>query len=321
MRRGARCPAPCPPPSWPARGRSARAPPAPPRRRRSRRWRARRAPPCHGWPRPRRRRLPAPRIRGAAAVSADPAAAHPHRSTRLHGWCRDGFRSLPYLVERRRMITGRGDNGKGRYKAAGRGRYTVRKPRDNVMSTTIVLGILAVLILPSASAQDVSLADRAVAIAATEQAAPEGAPATSAAALPAPAIAPPEEPADAGTRFVSLGRVLFIHNKWELTAVTQRTLDQAADYLTRQGRSRVLICVHADATGGVRANAELSGRRAAAVRDFLLKKGVAADQLLLEGHGEHAPIDENWTELGRARNRQVELFAIFSPSLATPPAR
>jgi len=219
------------------------------------------------------------------------------------------------------MITGRGDNGKGRYKAAGRGRYTVRKPRDNVMSTTIVLGILAVLILPSASAQDVSLADRAVAIAATEQAAPEGAPATSAAALPAPAIAPPEEPADAGTRFVSLGRVLFIHNKWELTAVTQRTLDQAADYLTRQGRSRVLICGHADDTGGVRANDELSGRRAAAVRDYLLKKGVAADQLHLEGHGEHAPIDENWTELGRARNRQVELFAIFSPSLATPPAR
>ena len=187
------------------------------------------------------------------------------------------------------------------------------------MSTTIVLCILAALILPPASAQDVSLADRAAAIAVTQQAASEDAPPT---ALPAPDIAPPAEPADAGTRFVSLGRVLFIHNKWELTTVTQRTLDQAADYLTHhQGRSRVLICGHADDTGGIRANDELSGRRAAAVRDYLLKKGIAADQLHLEGHGQHAPIDENWTELGRARNRQVELFAIFSPSLATPPAR
>ena len=189
------------------------------------------------------------------------------------------------------------------------------------MSITIVLCILAALILPSASAQDASLADRAAAIAATEQAAPEGAPATPA-ALPAPDIAPPAEPADAGTRFVSLGRVLFIHIILELTAVTQRTLDHAADYLVlHQGSSRILISGHADDTGGVRAIDELSDRRAAAVRDYLLKKGIAADQLHLEGHGQHAPIDENWTELGRARNRQVELFAIFSPSLATPPAR
>lgn len=187
------------------------------------------------------------------------------------------------------------------------------------MSITIVLCILAALILPSASAQDVSLADRAAAIAATEQA-PEGAPATPPAAVPD--IAPPGEPADAGTRFVSLGRVLFIHNKWELTAVTQRTLDQAADYLVHhQGSSRILISGHADDTGGVRANDELSDRRAAAVRDYLLKKGIAADRLHLEGHGQHAPIDENWTALGRARNRQVELFAIFSPPLAAPSAR
>src|SRR3569832_2043313 len=183
------------------------------------------------------------------------------------------------------------------------------------MSITIVLCILAALILPSASAQAASLADRAAAIAATEHAAPAGAPAT-----PAAHIAPPAEPADAGTRFVSLGRVLFIHNKWELTAVTQRTLDQAADYLVhQQGSSRILISGHADDTGGVRAIDELSDRRAAAVRDYLLKKGIAAEQLHLDGHGQHAPIDENWTELGRARNRQVELFAIFSPSLATPP--
>src|SRR3569623_1684202 len=109
------------------------------------------------------------------------------------------------------------------------------------MSTTIVLCIIAALLLPPASAQDVSLADRAAAIAVTQQAAAEDAPATPPTALPAPDIAPPAEPADAGTRFVSLGRVLFIHNKWELTAVTQRTLDQAEDYLVHHhGSSRIL---------------------------------------------------------------------------------
>src|SRR3569623_270469 len=110
------------------------------------------------------------------------------------------------------MITGRGDNSKGRYKAAGRGRYTVRKPRDNVMSTTIVLGILAVLILPSASAQDVSLADRAVAIAATAQAAPEGAPATSAASPLPPSHRPRNPPTPARASFPSAASCSSITN-------------------------------------------------------------------------------------------------------------
>jgi len=56
---------------------------------------------------------------------------------------------------------------------------------------------------------------------------------------------------------------------------------------------------------------QLSLRRAKYVRDWLIKHGVAADQLLgPEGHGMVDPIDDNETEQGRARNRRTELQLI-----------
>jgi len=68
----------------------------------------------------------------------------------------------------------------------------------------------------------------------------------------------------------------------------------------------------------VRFNDKLSNRRAAAVRDYLVKKGINVEWVRWEGHGERAAVDENWTELGRARNRLAELFAIYPPPATTP---
>lgn len=115
-------------------------------------------------------------------------------------------------------------------------------------------------------------------------------------------------------RFVSVGHITFESNKWDITDASKQILDQAATYLAvNQGATRLLIRGHADEVGDIRFNDELSKKRAAAVRDFLVKKGVGVQWVRWEAHGEHAPIDENWNRLGRARNRQVELFAIYPP--------
>ena len=50
---------------------------------------------------------------------------------------------------------------------------------------------------------------------------------------------------------------------------------------------------------------DLSKARAKAVKDYLIKKGVAADHLSSEGFGETKPIDTNDTAEGRAKNRRV----------------
>lgn len=131
-------------------------------------------------------------------------------------------------------------------------------------------------------------------------------------------------PVDANTavasnemRFVSVGRITFATNKSDLTDAGRYMLDQAAMYLSlHRGASRLLIRGYTDEVGSVRFNDKLSNRRAAAVRDYLVKKGINVEWVRWEGHGERAAVDENWTELGRARNRQAELFAIYPPRRA-----
>lgn len=137
--------------------------------------------------------------------------------------------------------------------------------------------------------------------------------------IPGPADSPPGV-VSSEMRFVSVGHINFASNTAEITETGRVVLDRAAMHLSlHQGASRLLIRGHTDEVGGVRFNDTLSSKRAAAVRDYLMKKGIQVEWVRWEGHGERAPIDENWTELGRARNRQVELFAIYPPPAPTSP--
>ncbi|MGH7858672.1 MAG: peptidoglycan-binding protein, partial [Candidatus Binatia bacterium] len=61
-------------------------------------------------------------------------------------------------------------------------------------------------------------------------------------------------------------------------------------------------------------NQSLSQRRSDSVRDYLVKKGIAAARLDTEGRGELAPIASNETAIGRAMNRRVE-FLIVNPEV------
>jgi OOP family OmpA-OmpF porin len=68
------------------------------------------------------------------------------------------------------------------------------------------------------------------------------------------------------------------------------------------------VAGHADSTGPAEYNMGLSLRRANAVRDYLVSKGVAADRLVVRGYGESQPTATNETREGRAKNRRVELL-------------
>ena len=115
-------------------------------------------------------------------------------------------------------------------------------------------------------------------------------------------------------RFVNLGRITFVSDKAQLTEAAKRELDKMSAYLiTHPGAERVLLEGHTDWVGGFKFNDKLSDKRALAVQDYLIGKGVDPTLIHWKGHGEHSPIDENWTRLGRDRNRQVELFAIYLP--------
>ncbi len=56
-----------------------------------------------------------------------------------------------------------------------------------------------------------------------------------------------------------------------------------------------------------RSNWELSTARATTVVEFLLENGLSAPRLSAAGYGEHHPVASNDLEIGRAKNRRVDL--------------
>lgn len=85
-------------------------------------------------------------------------------------------------------------------------------------------------------------------------------------------------------------------------------LDNAAATLKEWGEIKVEVAGHTDSACTDKYNLGLSQRRAEAVRDYLIRQGVAADRLTAKGYGESMPVADNKTAEGRYRNRRVELI-------------
>lgn len=71
---------------------------------------------------------------------------------------------------------------------------------------------------------------------------------------------------------------------------------------------KVGVYGYTDNVGNPESNRLLSERRAQAVRDYLVKKGVKSVRLEVKGFGEEQPVSENTTEAGRAANRRVQIL-------------
>jgi outer membrane protein OmpA-like peptidoglycan-associated protein len=83
-------------------------------------------------------------------------------------------------------------------------------------------------------------------------------------------------------------------------------LDNIAEIMNRNPDLRFEIQGHTDSTGNAAFNQQLSERRAAAVMDYLVEKGVAPEKLKSRGLGLKLPAANNDTAEGRAMNRRVE---------------
>ncbi len=131
--------------------------------------------------------------------------------------------------------------------------------------------------------------------------APRPAPAPVVAQAPAPAPAPPVK------KKLVLRSVHFDFDKSNIRKDAAPVLDEAAATLKAEGGVLVIVEGHTDSKGSDSYNEKLSERRASAVRDYLVKRGLPADRIKTEGFGESKPVASNDTDDGRAQNRRVEL--------------
>jgi flagellar motor protein MotB len=84
-------------------------------------------------------------------------------------------------------------------------------------------------------------------------------------------------------------------------------LDQVAAVLVNYKHiTKIRIEGHTDSRGSKKKNTRLSQRRAEAVRDYVVGKGVSADRLAPQGYGPTKPIASNRSSRGREMNRRVE---------------
>jgi outer membrane protein OmpA-like peptidoglycan-associated protein len=79
---------------------------------------------------------------------------------------------------------------------------------------------------------------------------------------------------------------------------------------------RLEIVGHTDSTGSREINVDLSQRRAEAVQQYLVGKGIDESRLLTRGAGPDEPIADNKTKAGRAENRRIE-FKLLQPGAGT----
>jgi outer membrane protein OmpA-like peptidoglycan-associated protein len=103
------------------------------------------------------------------------------------------------------------------------------------------------------------------------------------------------------------GLIHFATNKFELSDRGKANLREWVKALTtKMASARFAIEGHTDVVGNPPTNWSLSGRRAEAVKAFLVEAGVAANRLVSEPHGEKAPVREGTTADALAENRRVD---------------
>ena len=103
----------------------------------------------------------------------------------------------------------------------------------------------------------------------------------------------------------------FETGKASIKSKSYPLLDLIATIFIDNSNYFVEVQGHTDNTGKAEINKELSQKRANAVMEYLIGKGVPAERLSAKGYGDEMPVADNKTKAGRAKNRRVEFKISF----------
>lgn len=112
--------------------------------------------------------------------------------------------------------------------------------------------------------------------------------------------------------------IQFAHNSDKLDATSAGLLDRIAVQAKACQNTRMLIGGHSDSSGDPAYNIDLSQRRAEAVRQALITRGIAATRMQARGFGDANPRASNDNASGRAANRRIEFTLSYKATKDTP---
>jgi outer membrane protein OmpA-like peptidoglycan-associated protein len=103
------------------------------------------------------------------------------------------------------------------------------------------------------------------------------------------------------------GDVTFDTNSVVVRPGLYSELDRVARVMNQYPNTLIRVEGHTDSKGSNEYNMDLSNRRANAVRNLLVQRGIAGSRIEVVGFGETMPVASNTTEAGRQKNRRVEI--------------
>ena len=123
---------------------------------------------------------------------------------------------------------------------------------------------------------------------------------------------------DASTKVTVASKVidrLAIHVNFDFDKTTPKKVDEAElekgrEFLKKYPGFKVSLEGHTDSIGPDAYNQKLSEKRAASVKEWMLKKGIDGSKIQTAGFGKTKPIADNKTKAGRAENRRVEILIL-----------
>lgn len=115
--------------------------------------------------------------------------------------------------------------------------------------------------------------------------------------------------------------ILFGFDSSELSAEARSNLDKMVSVFQTYPDTNIEIQGHTDSKGSENYNQKLSERRASAVTNYIMGKGIPSSRLTIVGYGENAPKYTNDTEEGRAKNRRVEFMITANEKMKADAAK
>jgi outer membrane protein OmpA-like peptidoglycan-associated protein/predicted lipoprotein with Yx(FWY)xxD motif len=102
--------------------------------------------------------------------------------------------------------------------------------------------------------------------------------------------------------------LLFETGKDVIKKSSYAALNELASVMNKNTHTNLHLEGHTDDVGEEDANLLLSQNRAAAVKNYLVSRGIDEYRITTDGHGESRPVAANEDDKGRALNRRVEMI-------------